>query len=29
MAKKQESVESTVRYIRRNTRKQYGAEEKI
>jgi len=29
MAKKTESVESTVRNIRRNTRKQYGAEEKI
>ena len=29
MAKKTESVESTVRNIRRNTRKKYGAEEKI
>ena len=29
MAKKKESVESTVRNIRRNTRKKYGAEEKI
>lgn len=29
MAKKTESAESTVRNIRRNTRKQYGAEEKI
>ena len=26
---KKESVESTVRNIRRNTRKKYGAEEKI
>ena len=29
MAKKKESVESTVRNIRRNTRKKYSAEEKI
>ena len=29
MAKKKESVESTVRNIRRKTRKKYGAEEKI
>ena len=29
MAKKTESAESTVRNIRRKTRKQYGAEEKI
>ena len=29
MAKKTESAESTVRNIRRNTRKKYGAEEKI
>jgi len=29
MAKKSESVESTVRNIRRNTRKKYSAEEKI
>ena len=29
MAKKTESVESTVRNIRRKTRKKYGAEEKI
>jgi len=29
MAKKQESAESTVRNIRRNTRKKYSAEEKI
>ena len=29
MAKKTESAEATVRNIRRNTRKKYGAEEKI
>jgi transposase len=29
MAKKKESVESTVQNIRRNTRKKYSAEEKI
>ena len=29
MAKKTKSAESTVRNIRRNTRKKYGAEEKI
>jgi len=29
MARKKESVEATVRNIRRNTRKKYGAEEKI
>jgi len=29
MAKKTKSAETTVRNIRRNTRKQYGAEEKI
>jgi len=29
MAKKKESVEQTVRNIRRKTRKQYSSEEKI
>ena len=29
MAEKKESAESTVRNIRRNTRKKYSAEEKI